>query len=548
MSQPGQTPPVLSPEILSRVFGAVAAERRHNDIASIRLASSQFRNLASPFLITTVVIADRSDALKKLREVIAHPYFSKYVTHLLWDASAYQEYLVDGLDPYSSVNGGAMWMPSVWSEVKRHVMVREISELGLQNFQSNYRLLEDGEQAAPEPGLSTMEILRRGYDDYRQRFNTQTDLVQRQVSADHMRMAFEKLPKLRHFQFSDFRALVRDGETLGQLCKRLFGHTLSPGMLPDSQWSDEEEWEVFNRCLRKLLEIAPKLESFSVGRCNSKAWDGLQLNSTSRTTIVDQRPHGDNHALWRRLFASVQHLSLPIDFTSLGEMKRFGITIGSPPNRQNFLSYLKPSLVSLELEVVLYSGFHYGPSRRSSRVQLYLAEVLGSQPFQKLDTLVLRGWMISLEYLESFLLAHASSLRKLHLINCCIAGATEAELIESIKWKLSPALALTGVEIYALTYEAYIQQELKLALGQQDQEDLYEPGLDLLDLDVGLLFAPRGPVLEDPHLRSDLEGLFMGGRRNYASRAKLQEGDKKSYEKWWKPVWDEQKRHESLYL
>jgi hypothetical protein len=40
----------------------------------------------------------------------------------------------------------------------------------------------------------------------------------------------------------------------------------------------------------------------------------------------------------------------------------------------------------------------------------------------------------------------------MHLINCCLAEASELELIGSITSKLQPALALTGVEIYALVY------------------------------------------------------------------------------------------------
>jgi hypothetical protein len=41
-------------------------------------------------LLDTVVIADRLDTLQELREVLDHPYFSKHITRLVWDASSYQ--------------------------------------------------------------------------------------------------------------------------------------------------------------------------------------------------------------------------------------------------------------------------------------------------------------------------------------------------------------------------------------------------------------------------------------------------------------------------
>jgi hypothetical protein len=47
--------------------------------------------LNSSFLIRTIVIAERFSTLRKAREILLHPYFSKHVTHLLWDASYYEE-------------------------------------------------------------------------------------------------------------------------------------------------------------------------------------------------------------------------------------------------------------------------------------------------------------------------------------------------------------------------------------------------------------------------------------------------------------------------
>jgi hypothetical protein len=42
----------------------------------------------------------------------------------------------------------------------------------------------------------------------------ENDFGERQLSSRYMLLAFEKLPKLRHFEFSDYRALARNGEAL----------------------------------------------------------------------------------------------------------------------------------------------------------------------------------------------------------------------------------------------------------------------------------------------------------------------------------------------
>jgi hypothetical protein len=80
---------VLPPELLTRIFAFVSYDRPHIDIANIRLASRQFYDLSSPFLLDTVVIANRLDTLQKTSEILDHPYFSKHVTRLVWDASFY---------------------------------------------------------------------------------------------------------------------------------------------------------------------------------------------------------------------------------------------------------------------------------------------------------------------------------------------------------------------------------------------------------------------------------------------------------------------------
>jgi hypothetical protein len=90
----------LPEELLTRAFDFLFCDRPHLDIASSRLVSKRFQALSSPFLINTAVIANRLDTLAKLRELLDHPYFSKHVTRLVWDAGKYVEGPADCLLAY----------------------------------------------------------------------------------------------------------------------------------------------------------------------------------------------------------------------------------------------------------------------------------------------------------------------------------------------------------------------------------------------------------------------------------------------------------------
>lgn len=78
----GRLPIELTTRILDYAFVG-----RSPDVAQCRLACQELYTLCSPYLIRTVVVAERINALRKLREVLVHPYFSQHVTTLVWDAS-----------------------------------------------------------------------------------------------------------------------------------------------------------------------------------------------------------------------------------------------------------------------------------------------------------------------------------------------------------------------------------------------------------------------------------------------------------------------------
>jgi len=86
-----------------------------------------------------------------------------------------------------------------------------------------------------EIDVENEDIQRRAQHDYQICYRAELDIRKRKLSLRYLHSAFRNLPKLRHFEYSDFRALSRKGETARELCNRLFGETLSPDLLPDDQ-------------------------------------------------------------------------------------------------------------------------------------------------------------------------------------------------------------------------------------------------------------------------------------------------------------------------
>ena len=87
---------------------------------------------------------------------------------------------------------------------------------------------------------TTREIHRSAWNDYGCCLQDGEFTQRTGLPFCYLHSAFQKLPKLRHFEFTDFRALSRNREAFVELCKRLFGETLSPELLPDDEQGDAD--------------------------------------------------------------------------------------------------------------------------------------------------------------------------------------------------------------------------------------------------------------------------------------------------------------------
>lgn len=86
----------LPPELLSRIFWYLSAEEQQ--ISRCRLVSREFSELSSPYLLSTIVYANRVNAIVRFQEILDHPYFHKHITELLYDGSTYSRYLAESFD------------------------------------------------------------------------------------------------------------------------------------------------------------------------------------------------------------------------------------------------------------------------------------------------------------------------------------------------------------------------------------------------------------------------------------------------------------------
>ena len=538
----------LPPELLTRVFDFVSFDRSHVDIANSRLVCRRFHALSSPFLIDTVVIADRQETLDKLQEVLDHPYFSKHVTRLVWDASRYDHRTAGALPMYQRECEKNPWRSStITAYCALHG--KDVAELALlQDAVSVERPGRRQHQAAREalakfvddieggtdfgPRSRTKELFEIAFHDYQRRYHAQLDLRERRLSASCLSAALEKLPKLRHVFYTDFRALARRGESLRELCNRLFGQSLSPELLSGDEQgfgNHQESRDDLMTLLRILAKASPsRLTSLSLGRGDNSAWDELALcyYTNPRMIIPDLTTNEEEQT--QSLFRSIRRLTLPVEISYLPE----DLEVYWPVyDIQRLLSYTADTLTHLDLETQLYSGLHRDFFDMIAEAKVVFGDVLGQIHFQALTTVVFRGWMVPLHNLEHFLLTHAGTLQNMHLINCCLADASKDELMNSIKSTLEPALALTGVEIYALMYEARCLQRYRHKLRQRARRIQEFPDED--EEEVQQMPFSRGQARLD---RTDIENLFLGGRRNAVTRVEQENSDLRARKRWWRDI------------
>lgn len=630
----------LPPELLTRVFAYLGAVER-SDVSAARLVCRSFHQLSSPFLITTVTFAKRLDTVKRLREVLEHPYFSKHVTTLIWDASRYEGRVADDWNEYVERCNRAPrpFFEDDWISTRAadDGMLRNLADIGRPGPNSDFdeagglsgglardaavsgasesedesassAALSDGledssEQSSDDEALpipfdesssgeesdsdddsnsDSVELMddedvlfdrdnmvtyqdrvyrmgcHRGLPDYYRLYVNADKMKGAGLPARILTLAIQRLPKLRHFSFTDYRSLAFAGESYHRLCKRLFGNTLEPTALGLGQrrpWFWHELTEVIN----VFTGLKRRLSSLSIGEQPFQAYV-MHKPQPSQLSVgpgmfrwLARQQKSSHHSSLLDILHGLRSLHLPVAMDCNpkegGGDDRFpdGIT-----PLVNALSVTGPSLLDLQLVLtgcVSYKAFDqahppltWGEIAVSDEGMPIEADGEAILPYQifhplatrlrfeRLQTLEIRGWGFDLSDLENFLTAHAGTLRGLHIIDSLCGDSYSAFVIAAQGW--STTLHLAGIEIFGLRFHI----SGKTGDCQWHHEHDYDgKALHMAELHgKGLRsgWTTQATLQEYPFVRSELEAIAMAGRSNAVVRragsmAKAPDGE------WW---------------
>lgn len=539
--------PTLQPELLTLIFEQLASKHCFG-IKNCRLVSRDFYRLSSPFFINRIVIAERLDTLARTKAIIDHPYFSKTITHLIWDASFFEPELARNAETYRKE-----WFetPGCWTTPDQaklwrsdHRMLRDL----LQYDPRKQNNPGDTPRALPLPGQEfeddsdgsgdnsddeDHELARAmsGFAKYHHLYVNQESIRRRRLTWRYMHIAFEKLPKLRHVSFADYRALSFNGESYGELCHRLFGQAMSPrhlsNLIPRSNRHGIPTGVDFGDFVRHLSRINLKLETLSIGR-NNFAIPTLHSEFDEQV----KRPmcvsvFGKVHslrAILKSLFSSLTSLHLSVDFSSpfnlqqtstsantylkatTSAMKHLGVASRAipshPRDRRN-----EEDMDSLD-ELI------YG-SRDYIEQPSVLSNLFNGLHFEKLRSLELRNWSFTMDEIEAIIFPHAATLESVHLIGCFCHDPYMTTLTRISKtWPKQ--LSLSGAEIAGLIFQ----------VDQAEDEHLEHPPheciIEVTDIPCGIanpkLYERGHPFVLCTGGRPEFEAAMLGGSHNKVTR------------------------------
>jgi hypothetical protein len=523
----------LPPELLARIFEYLSEDR--HDISSSRLVNKVFKETSSPYLITEVVFAKRLPEIAKLYEVAYHPYFSRYVTNLVYDLSFWKFNEVEMNDPTEMMEYIAAceeaeeldirhfldeeWAHRVRAESEFYSkMVNksdEPSEGDARNFLDQYKpVLSRGQVEEEDQALNDLveiggESFRMGcyqsFPKYKRHAQIHEGLVDKGEYLLALDRVVKRFPKLRALTFTDYRGLARRGETYMELCTRLFGNMLEP-----ERW----HWSLDNgACTTEaiaVLEVITKskvgLQSLSFGphfyEMVSFPQEPLATYKEPHYLSIDDLDCGDPELSpdWAAFLKGVRSLRLPLLFAE---------ATFPDEHVEKLLRAIPEKVEHLALGARGPVEGYEALEQANSQVLRPFKQLISGLRFPHLRTLELEGWCIQLADFKEFLLAHASTLRTLHLINIYFVSNDDAKDKGLSKFAASMAteLNLTGIEITNVEVcgpveipDLPAEDDTWLIPGQHDDDDW--------DGDTGVI---AGPI-------TAMEAKFMGGRPNHIHR------------------------------
>ena len=536
-------PAELNTRILDFAFG-----ERSRDVASCRLASQDLLALCSPYLIRTAVVARRDKARQKLAQVIRHPYFSKHVTHLLWDASEFNRETADSDDRYNRAFVEEPHLKTYFVTCHREEVSNRDERVdcikGHEGEPGNAEwnaLLKASRDFAPSiheshlAGLSQEEELdisgdclkfyrvgrTRGKQQYTACLQTQDTLGRNQRAFV---LAIKHFKSLENVSFSDFRTLAYSDESYADLCRRMFGDMVCPNF-SGSETVDEflhslhsphrGSWKSVSIGHHPFLGNAfDKIEHGEARKWHHwvghRRLDEILSAEVLRLSVVSNgwKQNSVAHAQWGfgvNMMSKLRELELNFDDLRAEEAY------------MDFDSYDR----TISFDRARYDSFHaQGQVGTHPHVVFHNLLAAKRHHFTSLKILTLRNFTFEQGAICDFLMS-LKKLHTVHLIDCLSLGTYDG-FLTTAKTTLSPSLRLTGVEIYGLRFLEFDRQAESQPTFDPELRDKLriKRSLDYdLATECGLLpeFYPF-TVRDWPCERPELEDAILGGRHNHITR------------------------------
>lgn len=538
-------PAELTTQILEYAFAG-----RTRYAGNCRLVCQSLYNMSSPYLLSTVVVAERMDALRKLRKVMDHSYFSRHVTIMIWDASYYDKSCATDYAVYCRALEDADHLDS--SRDTDDPLDPQSDMMLLTELQKpkpavtsthNHDLLE---YTLDSEDLSDMNGCHYGFVDYYRGWKNQhlirgdgtfpKSRIGNDLGREYFLEAVKKLPNLCHLSYSDYRALAYDDQSYTKLCQRLFGETVCP------YWSLEnhDAPQRFQCFLQDLAVCDRSWDFLSIGRHPFEFHYHDSMNyHTSYYDVPSQVGHEMVRVPYKTLFVkpsdrqrfepitlTVRSLRLPAlegdnelipDDDALSRIVTVGL-VELDIRARDFddrYRYVKDAEL-LDEEDLSEDDEEFHPGHKVfDRLLLCPSK---RREWESVQSLTIRGFVLDTDCLRRLLLHQVPALRKLRIIDChCTQKYDDA--LKDIKEKISPFINLTGVEIFGLRFPELPDENEDHRFAQEYQREMcvrqevdYEAYMEDGEPFVGLFIS------DWPYERFELEAAMLGGRVNAAVR------------------------------
>lgn len=491
----------LPAELTTEIFDLVTLNSRPN-AASCRLVCQHFHIYSSPFLIRTIVIAARLEALRKARDILLHPYFSKHVTHLLWDASFYSRLFALQRESYEEEFAVESHTRDLRDPAVR--FIRQADELledqlrrsatkaprmspqtsddnHLLDYTASAPVVEESrsgvsQESQMSPAQQSVKhytqlegpMLRgsdSSYFDYHRRWLNQEHICTKRVDparvdSKHLDVdgnlarhffirAIDELPLLSHFSYGDFRSLAFEGESYKQLCERLFGRTVTPSLdFFHSPYNDP----ALPQILTDLVERRRSWLTLSIGRhpfersfIDADVKDSRECDLL-REVMEMRCDLSKSLECLNRSKLQVRSLRLPVTGSEMATKQETG----------GLARIVGAGLVDLDIGSRAFR--HLREIRQPENVEPALAGWLWHPlSLSKLDLTALRsislhGFAFDTTTFLKLLSDCTPKLRTIRLDDCYCCGSYEAFSIFAAN-EVPQIVKLAGVEIYGLRFK-----------------------------------------------------------------------------------------------